>query len=560
MGAAGQPLGDLDRLSALSRTGLLDSPAEPGFDRLTRLASRLLRAPVSLVSLVDDRRQFFKSALGLEEGVRETPLSHSFCQHVVSSGEPLVVDDALTDARVAGNLAIAELGVRAYAGVPLVLPSGAVIGSFCVIDHVARTWTEEDVELLHELAGSVMTEIELGVALREARSAHARLSLLAEASSLLATLSSAATLQALARLAVRTLAERCSVALIGADGSVTTVAVAGPDEPDDDAGVDLGDSAVLELEAVAEVIADGHPIADATAMVVPLWTRGRALGAITFVSAPNRPYDDEDLRVAVDLARRAALALDNARAYETQREIAATLQRSLLPPALPEIGHFQVAATYKTPGDTVLVGGDFYDLFPLRGSGWGIAIGDVQGKGSGAATLTALARYTVRAGALTLRNPKQVLRTLNEAVLREGGDRFLTIALMTLQPAGEGLRGRVCIAGHPLPFLVRTDGTVEQIGRPGTLLGVTPNVDLTVVTFDLRPGDFVVLFTDGLLEARRNGEQFDVGGVRSVLERCAGQAPGQVTAALEEAVTEFAGGEPRDDMAILVLGRPIATT
>ena len=569
-------LGDPGRLGALHRTGLLDSAAEPGFDRLTRLAARILRTPISLVSLVDDHRQFFKSAEGLEPGVRETPLTHSFCQHVVTTGKPLVVEDATEDPDLAENLAIADLHVRAYAGVPLLAPNGAVIGSFCVIDTVPRTWAPDEIEVLSELAGSVMTEIELGVALREARAAHARLALLAEASSLLSTLSSAATLQGLARLAVRTLADWCSVSLLGADGStVTRVAVAQRDAPDDtdaeppavpvsrehDPRAPLGVDAVIATgRRQVEPVTDPELLALGLVhqMVVPLWTRGRGLGAITFASGPDRPYDDEDLRIAVDLARRAALALDNARAYETQREIAATLQRSLLPPALPEVGHFAVAATYKTPGDTVLVGGDFYDLFPLRGSGWGIAIGDVQGKGSAAAALTALARYTVRAGALTLRNPKQVLRTLNEAILREDADRFLTICLLTLSPAREGLRGRLCVAGHPLPFLVRATGEVEQIGRPGTLLGVVHDVDLAVVTFDLRPGDYVVLFTDGLLEARRDGEQFGNRGVREVLESCAGLAPGQVTAALEEAVTAFGRGEPRDDMAILVVGRPLA--
>ena len=571
MAVAGDALADPERLGALRRTGLVDTGPEPGFDRLTRLAARILRAPISLVSLVDDRRQFFKSAEGLEEGLRETPLSHSFCQHVVRRGEPLVVEDATADPALADNLAIRDLHVRAYAGVPLRAPSGAVIGSFCVIDTVPRTWTADEVEVLQELAGSVMTEIELGVALREARAAHGRLALLAEASSLLATLSSTATLEGLARLAVRSLADWCSVHLLGADGStVSLVAVARRSDLEDDEKV-LPVSYAHDPRATTGVdgaIAGGRrhigPVEDPERlalglvheMIVPLWTRGRGLGAITFASSAERPYDDGDLRIAVDLARRAALALDNARAYETQREIAATLQRSLLPPALPDVGTFAVAATYKTPGDTVLVGGDFYDLFPLRGSGWGVAIGDVQGKGSGAAALTALARYTVRAGALTLRNPKQVLRTLNEAILREGADRFLTICLMTLSPVRDGLRGRLCVAGHPLPFLVRASGEVEQIGRAGTLLGVVPDVDLSVVTFDLRPGDYIVLFTDGLLEARRDGEQFGNRGVREVLASCAGMAPGQVTAALEEAVTAFGRGEPRDDMAILVVGRP----
>ena len=583
MAQGGQPLDDHGRLVALQRTGLLDSDPAPGFDRLTRLAARLLKAPVSLVSLVDDRRQFFKSVTGLP--VRETPLTHSFCQYVVQSGEALVVADSVEDERVAGNRAIEELGVAAYAGFPLVTAGGDVLGSFCVIDSVPRTWTDEELEILEELAGSVVTEIELGQALRAAEQAKARLALLAEASTLLSTLDSAATLQALARLAVGGLADWCSIALVSPDGaSVDRVAVAHVDPIKEARAQELRQSHPHDPKAdsgVPAVIRTGQPqlvpmiseevvrrgsdegygellleLGFASAMVVPLSARGRTLGAITFASGASRTYGDDDLRVAVDLARRAGLALDNARAYETQREIAGTLQRSLLPPKLPEIGHFSVAATYKTPGDTVLVGGDFYDLFPLRGPGWGIAIGDVQGKGSGAATLTALARYTVRAGALTLRNPKQVLRTLNEAVLREASDRFLTIALLTLQPAKEGLRGRLCLAGHPKPFIVRTSGEVEQVGRAGTLLGVIPDVDLAVVTFDLHPGDYIVMFTDGLIEARRDADQFGNHGVREVLASCVGLTPGQVISALEEAVTAFGRGEPRDDMAILVLGRP----
>jgi serine phosphatase RsbU (regulator of sigma subunit) len=586
MGSGGHALDDVERLRALERTGLLDSPPSAGFDRLTSLAARILRAPVSLVSLVDDHRQFFKSAVGLEEGLRETPLSHSFCQHVVRSGAPLVVEDAETDARVAGNLAIPDLGVAAYAGVPLITSDGAVLGSFCVIDTVPRQWTEEELAILGELAGSVVTEIELHQAVRTAELAQARLALLAEASTLLATLDSSATLQALARLSVRSLADWCSIALVGADGtSLERVAVAHVDPAKEERAQALRTEHPHDPEApsgVPAVIRTGAPqlvpvvdqetlrrtshgdgydellldLGFTSAMVVPLTAWGRTLGAITFASGPSRTYGEDDLRVALDLARRAALALDNARAYETQREIAGTLQRSLLPPKLPEVGSFAVAATYKTPGDTVLVGGDFYDLFPLRGPGWGVAIGDVQGKGSGAATLTALARYTVRAGALTLRNPKQVLRTLNDAVLRESSDRFLTIALLTLQPARDVLRARLCLAGHPRPFVLRASGEIEQVGRPGTLLGVVPEVDLGVTTFDLRAGDLVVLFTDGLTEARRDGEQFGNSGIREVLSSCAGQSPGQVISALEEAVTTFGRGEPRDDLAILVLGRP----
>jgi signal transduction histidine kinase len=171
-----RPLADPARLAALRETALLDSPAEGSFDRLTRLAARLLRAPIALVSLVDAERQFFKSCVGLPATVaaaRETPLSHSFCRHAVERAQPLVIDDARVHPLVSGNAALRDLDVIAYAGIPLKTADGIVLGSFCVIDHVPRRWTVDDLSTLSDLAASVMTEIELRTALRAAESARA---------------------------------------------------------------------------------------------------------------------------------------------------------------------------------------------------------------------------------------------------------------------------------------------------------------------------------------------------------------------------------------------------
>ena len=157
-------LRDPARLAALADTQLPDLAAEELFDRLTRMVTRLLGVPVALVSLVDDKRQFFKSQYGLEGPVsrqRQTPLSHSFCQHVVIEQAPLIVTDAENDPRVCDNLAIPDLGVKAYLGVPLTLPSGHVIGSLCAIDTVPRTWSDEDMNSLGDVADIVMSEIGL---------------------------------------------------------------------------------------------------------------------------------------------------------------------------------------------------------------------------------------------------------------------------------------------------------------------------------------------------------------------------------------------------------------
>jgi signal transduction histidine kinase/DNA-binding response OmpR family regulator len=175
-----RPLDHPERLDALRRLNLLDSEAEPSFDRITRLASRLLGAPVALFSLVDDHHQFFKSAIGLAEPyatTRQTPLSHSFCQHVVTSGAPLVVDDAREHPLVRDNLAVPELGVIAYLGMPVSDRNGFVLGSLCAIEAQRREWSEDDIKNLSDLAELVMNEI----ALREENLEHRKTRLALEA-------------------------------------------------------------------------------------------------------------------------------------------------------------------------------------------------------------------------------------------------------------------------------------------------------------------------------------------------------------------------------------------
>lgn len=152
------------RLSSLDRTGLLDTLPEPQFDRVTRLISRWFEVPVSLLSLVDANRQFFKSSRGLPFPLseqRQTPLSHSFCQHVVLTDKPFIVEDARTEPIVAGNPAVSELGVIAYAGVPIRAPDGHTLGSLCVVDTKPRSWSEEDVGVLKDMAAIVENELEL---------------------------------------------------------------------------------------------------------------------------------------------------------------------------------------------------------------------------------------------------------------------------------------------------------------------------------------------------------------------------------------------------------------
>ncbi len=175
--SADRAVADPARLAALRDSGLLDRPPVEAFDRLTRLATATLHAPVALVSLVDADRQVFASLVGLPEpwaSARQTPLSHSFCQHTVAARTPLLIEDARLDPLVRDNLATTDLGVVAYAGIPLITSDGHALGSFCVLDGRPRAWTEAEVAILTDLAAAVMTEIELGFAAREAREARAQ--------------------------------------------------------------------------------------------------------------------------------------------------------------------------------------------------------------------------------------------------------------------------------------------------------------------------------------------------------------------------------------------------
>ncbi|HEX8210954.1 MAG TPA: GAF domain-containing sensor histidine kinase [Longimicrobium sp.] len=178
--APASPLHDPERLGELRATALLDSPTEEAFDRLTRLASKLLQAPISTVTLVDDQRQFYLSCTGMPEplaSARETPLEMSFCKHTVVLGAPLIIPDTHGHPMVGDNPAVHGFGVRAYAGIPLLTPGGHAIGTLCVMDFVPRQWTDDQVSSLTDLAAAVSTEIELRMDIAERTRVEAALNL-----------------------------------------------------------------------------------------------------------------------------------------------------------------------------------------------------------------------------------------------------------------------------------------------------------------------------------------------------------------------------------------------
>ncbi|MGZ4125684.1 MAG: PAS domain S-box protein [Actinomycetota bacterium] len=409
---------------------------------------------------------------------------------------------------------------------------------------------------------------------------------LAEASRELgASLDYEATLQRVTSLAVPELADWCAVDLVEPGGAIRLIAVAHVDPAKVEWARELRKRFPVDVNAMTglpsvirtgrselypvvpmeqmEAAAGGdpaileivHELEIRSVMIVPLVARGQTLGAIQFVWAESgRSYDEDDLRLAEDVASRAALALDNARLYGERDHIAQTLQQSLLPGPLPAIEGIRLAARYRAAGRGIEVGGDFYDVFDVGGGAHALVIGDVCGKGPKAAALMGAARHTIRTAAMQQRRPSEVLGTLNTALHQRLADQwFCTVAYVRMRRATDGARLTVCCGGHPLPVVVRVDGTVEFAGRPGTLLGVFPDVELTDTAVDLHVGDALVLYTDGVTDEQRDSEEFGVERLADVLRETAGSDPGDVAAAIEDAVLRFRPDEPTDDLAVLVV-------
>jgi PAS domain-containing protein len=208
-----------------------------------------------------------------------------------------------------------------------------------------------------------------------------------------------------------------------------------------------------------------------------------------------------DNGTAGELALRVGNAVENARLYRQREAIAHTLQQSLLPPELPAITGLDSAALYRAAGEANEVGGDFYDLFPMSRNEWFAVIGDVCGKGAEAAAVTALARYTIRAAVMRHRSPANVLRWLNAAMVRQGAGRFVTLACVRID-LKDAVTMTVACGGHPAPRVLRSTGQVEELGSLGTVIGLLDTVEASDRTARLDPGDALVLYTDGLTEAR----------------------------------------------------------
>jgi serine phosphatase RsbU (regulator of sigma subunit) len=570
-------------------------------------------------------------------------------RHTVETARDVVTADAAY-ALVADE--DGELRVRAAAGVgvsdtlfapsvPAVFADGAAAKSLVTVPFLvdgrvtgvlgaAATSSDrfdgDDAARLQRVADRVAMSLERARLSELERKRRGRIGFLAEASELLAsTLDQEKTISLIAQLVVPRLASWCAVLLADDSGTLQSAYVWHADEslidplaclldavePPDAA--EAGRSWSLAVASTSGLPDEAAGLASDAAWCFPLAARGRRLGVVVI----GRPRGDrpprEALELAEDLARRAALALDNARLYEQQQLTSQALQRSLLPPELPRIPGVDLAVAHEVAGEGNEVGGDFYDVFPAGANRWRFAIGDVCGTGPEAAAVTGLARHALRILAREGHDVADVVGRLNQLILEEGPRaRFITLlhGEITVLDRGSaasagspGAAVRLCLvsAGHPLPLLLRAQdaaapgrkpatalvgerGAAADNGRggpddgaaggpaspaavpgplplpqpaaePQPLLGVMGDLSFCSQTVDLAPGDLMLCVTDGITERRDSRRLLldDDDGLAKVLARCGGLNAGAVAARIQRAAEDFGAGPRADDMALLVL-------
>ncbi|WP_220278181.1 SpoIIE family protein phosphatase [Streptomyces himalayensis] len=487
-------------------------------------------------------------------------------------------------------------GLRSVVTVPLKV-EGRLTGSLGVAAEAPDRYSNEEALRLQFAADRIALAVESARLGELERHRRGSLSFLVEASDLLAgTLDRDQTLALMAQMTVPTLATWCAVYTIAdqssepylsyvlhedeerIDGLKALLARIAPPDPVPTPGarvwntpseaaheaalrtsmrsLGLGEPASVS-SGIGTTLATSSAVGGET-VVLPLVARNRVIGMLTLGKPSDEHFRQEDLELAEDLSRRAALALDNARLYSERTAISQSLQRSLLPPELPDVPGVEVEVIYRAAGEGNEVGGDFYDLFPIRDGAYGFAIGDVCGTGPEAAAVTGLARHALRLLAREGFGGPAVLERLNAAILDEGArSRFLTLLYGELWPQEDGSAVlKVVCAGHPLPLRLRQDGTVEPAAEPQPLLGVMDDLELYEQTVVLDPGDVLLCVTDGVTERREGPRMLGDDGLTDVLTTCTGLTAGAVAARIMRAVERFASDAPSDDMAILAMRVP----
>jgi phosphoserine phosphatase RsbU/P len=289
---------------------------------------------------------------------------------------------------------------------------------------------------------------------------------------------------------------------------------------------------------------------------------GRLLVLVNAVVKRDASGEPVMIRVALmDASERRAyereLLAARRRAEESEaraKTLARTLQASLLPPRILTVPGLDLAGAYRPAGDGTEVGGDFYDVFETGRGGWAVVLGDICGKGAAAAVLTGFVRYTLRAEALHTPDPSRVLGALNDALMHYHPDQFCTVLFLVVERSVDGtIRLTLASGGHPLPLRLTAVGGIESLGHAGTLIGLGRGSRWADMAVPLNPHDIVVLYTDGVTEARRDNEFFGQQRLRSTIASCADTAAQQIADGIVAAAIDFQDGYARDDIAVLVI-------
>nr|BEK68436.1 SpoIIE family protein phosphatase [Kitasatospora purpeofusca] len=576
-GDRAEPAPRLDLLAGLGSGEDLDTLLQHTVER----ARDLLDADAAYVLLTtEDETEFeLRATTGLPTAIRpHTRFPVDTGNRYDSPRLPSVHEDLA--ARPTGRTVLDGSALRSLLTVPLKV-EGRLIGSLGIATAAPGRYDNEDALRLQSAADRLALAVESTRLTELERLRRGSLSFLVEASDLLAgTLEHEQTLALMAQMAVPTLASWCAVYTNGDHGAPASLAfVLHEDEDridplrallDKTTAPDTGPTHGARFWAGPTETADGSGFADEPGLggllgetvVLPLTARNRVIGLLALGTPAGVRFRQEVLELAEDLSRRAALALDNSRLYSERTATSQALQRSLLPPDLPDIPGVEVDVYYQAAGEGNEVGGDFYDLFPIREGTYGFAIGDVCGTGPEAASVTGLARHSLRLLAREGLDAPQVLSRLNTAILDEGSrSRFLTLLYgeLTPRPDGSTELSMVC-AGHPLPLRLRTDGRVDRAATPQPLLGVMDELDLTAEHLVLHPGEVLLCVTDGVTERREGLRMLGDDGLAEVLTGCTGLTAGAVALRVQRAVERFAPEPPSDDMAILTLRVPTQRT
>ncbi|MCS7475914.1 PP2C family protein-serine/threonine phosphatase [Umezawaea endophytica] len=292
----------------------------------------------------------------------------------------------------------------------------------------------------------------------------------------------------------------------------------------------------------------------ADVLSLALTARGSTIGTLVMIRGAGRGFPDDDVEFAGQIASQASIALDSARLYQERGRVASILQASLRPPDLPAIPGARVSARFRPAAEHLDIGGDFYDVHGAADD-WLLVLGDVCGKGVEAAVLTGRARQGIRMAAYFDRRPSAVLKALNDVLCENDSSRFVTVVCARFHPSPDGSSAEVdiAVAGHPAPIVVHADGEVEQVEVAGIVAGVVPGASYTEVRVRIEAGDTMLMFTDGVDEARGSDGFYGMDRLLGLLPDYAGAGPVALCEAVERSVVEYLDGRAHDDIALLAV-------